>query len=896
MSIGSILYNLIIYPPVQIIEFAYMLFYKVFKNPSIAILGISVAVTFSCLPLYVVAEKWQEIERDTQKRLSPMLTNIKAVFKGDERFMILQEFYRQNHYHPLYALRSSFGVLIQIPFFIAAYTYLSHMEALKGVSLFFIRDLGAPDSFTRIGGFPVNILPIVMTLINVISGIIYTKGFPFRDKVQLYGIAAVFLVLLYHSPAGLVIYWTMNNILSLIKNIFYKLKNPLNVLYICICILITCIIFYLLFIGRGQLWKKIFLSTVFALIYFIPLFIRFGNYILKKWLVNFLNNKKTVFILFFTSSITLVLLIGLCIPSIAISSSPDEFSFIDTYKSPMAFLLNSFSQTAGFFLLWPAIIFALYKEKLRTSAAFLFVIFSVYAIINAFVFQGNYGIISTTYTFIGGNVLTAPNYLTLINILVFVIIIALSVIVIKKKKIVILNSIVSIAISFLCIFSIYNLVIIAHGYRKVLTMVESSGPEIHKINPVFSLSKTGKNVIVLMQDNTPNGFLKYIFAEHPQLVNQFDGFVYYPNTVSFGIHTLTGVPPIWGGYEYTPREMNKNVSEPLKDKHNNALMVLPLLFKKADYDVTVADQSWANYSWYADLSIYDNTGINTTTTIRKYSTLWYMQHDLGDNNFTSKKIMRNTVWFSLLKISPLFLRSIIYDDGFYWSPENQGTSIANFINNYSALYYLPELTTYDSEKSSVLFLTNELDHECVFLQYPDYVPVSNVTNKGTGKFSNSVDYHTNNAFYLLFGNFLDVLKKNNVYDNTRIIIVADHGMNAGIYKDLKIPFNGENIEKLNPILLVKDFDAKGPLKTDTSFMTNADVPEIAIQGIIPNAANPFTGKILTSESKKSGVTVSDTPLSMPYQHTKYKFNITSDQWFHVHDNIFDPNNWEKADN
>jgi hypothetical protein len=37
-----------------------------------------------------------------------------------------------------------------------------------------------------------------MTLINIVSGAIYTKGFPLREKVQLYLMALIFLVLLYH--------------------------------------------------------------------------------------------------------------------------------------------------------------------------------------------------------------------------------------------------------------------------------------------------------------------------------------------------------------------------------------------------------------------------------------------------------------------------------------------------------------------------------------------------------------------------------------------------------------------------------------------------------------------------------------------------------------------------
>ena len=99
----TLFYNLIISPPVQIIEVTFMVFQKTFSSPSVAILGVSVVVTFLCLPLYVVAEKWQNTERELQKRMNLMMINIKSAFKGDERFLLLQEFYRQNHYHPIYA-------------------------------------------------------------------------------------------------------------------------------------------------------------------------------------------------------------------------------------------------------------------------------------------------------------------------------------------------------------------------------------------------------------------------------------------------------------------------------------------------------------------------------------------------------------------------------------------------------------------------------------------------------------------------------------------------------------------------------------------------------------------------------------------------------------------------
>ena len=109
----SILYTVIIYPLVQIIELVYGAFDLTFNIPGVSIIGVSVAVTLLCLPLYAVAEHWQQVERDTEKKLKPGVERIKKSFKGDEQYMILSTYYRENHYHRLWRLRSSFWVLIR---------------------------------------------------------------------------------------------------------------------------------------------------------------------------------------------------------------------------------------------------------------------------------------------------------------------------------------------------------------------------------------------------------------------------------------------------------------------------------------------------------------------------------------------------------------------------------------------------------------------------------------------------------------------------------------------------------------------------------------------------------------------------------------------------------------
>ena len=167
---ASALFAAIIAPLVNILEFFYVLFEETTGSEGVAVVGLSFVVTLCTLPLYMVAERWQEEERRIQARLRYRVKRIKEAFKGDEQYMMLMAFYRVNNYHPLMALRSSFSLLIQIPFFIAAYTFLSHLEPLRGYRFLFISDFGSPDGALRIGSLTLNVLPILMTAINCVSG------------------------------------------------------------------------------------------------------------------------------------------------------------------------------------------------------------------------------------------------------------------------------------------------------------------------------------------------------------------------------------------------------------------------------------------------------------------------------------------------------------------------------------------------------------------------------------------------------------------------------------------------------------------------------------------------------------------------------------------------------
>ncbi|MBQ9239181.1 MAG: YidC/Oxa1 family membrane protein insertase [Treponema sp.] len=893
------LYTLIIYPLIQVIEFAFFLFESVFKNPGIAVIGVSAAVSVLCLPLYIVAERWQQLERDTQKRLAPGMAHIKAAFSGDEQYMMLSTYYRENHYHPLMALRSSFGLLIQIPFFIAAYTFLSHLTTLKGASFFFIRDMGSPDALLHIGSFPINVLPIAMTLINITASAIYTKGFAIKEKLQIYGMALVFLVLLYASPAGLVLYWTMNNVFSLIKNIFYKIKHPIALLYTLCALCIIGADWFLLFKHTGPWQKRLALAAVLTLLLFTPLIVKGIRYLLDTALQPIVADKKTRFLLFLLSACALCLLAGYVIPSYVINSSAVEFADVDQYGNPLIFLFETSLQMIGLCVFWPLCIYLLFHERIQTIIALVMPIALLVGLVNTFCFSGNYGTISRLMAF-AASIPPVGKPLLALNLLAMCVCITLPVIIMWAKCPKILTGLVTIVLMTECAIGIVHTVTINGAYRSYKKETAQTLKETTAVVPVFHLSKTGRNVIVFMLDRAENAYVTPIFDAYPELYDIYDGFMLYKNTISYSESTLLGVPPIFGGYEYTPVEMNRRSSEQNVDKHNEALLVLPRIFtEQADFEATCSDLSWANYRWISDMSICDPypniTGLNLQ---QKYTAAYIRENpDSVQTGITSYIIKRNLGWFSVFKMLPLFLRDSVYDTGNWCSANELQTDTMIFLNYYSVLHFLPRLTDFSAQKNVYCTITNDTTHENVSLQPPDYIPAAHITAKGPEPIAHYGGIDGNIAALKLIGTWLEYLKAHDCYDNTRIIMVADHGIGSGDGQLLDFPADWpmqHNPDHNHPLLLVKDFNATGPLTVNTDFMTNADVPALALKDIIAEPVNPFSGNPIATippeQKKASGIFI--TYNWSPDSNPPNTFRIPDEDWYTVSGNMFDAANWQ----
>ncbi|MGP1458108.1 MAG: YidC/Oxa1 family membrane protein insertase [Treponema sp.] len=891
---SGMLFNIIIYPIIQIVEFIFMLSQRIFSNTGFSVMCISVAVTVLCLPLYAVAEQWQERERQTQNRLKSGIARIKAAFKGDEQYMILSVFYKQNHYHPMMALRSSFGLLIQVPFFIAAYSYLSHLEILRGTPFLFIRDLGAPDALLTVGGGGggTNLLPIAMTLINVIAGAVYTRGFAFKEKAQLYGMALLFLVLLYNSPAGLVLYWTLNNVFSLLKNIYYKIKSPhkMNVLLWAGAAAFVFVIAYLNYyrIGGNARVRKILTFILAAAAFTLAVFPIVQKRI-KVDLTKILSGKES-FALFITSALLLTLTSGFLLPTNMIVSSPQEFSYVDRYASPLFFIGNTLTQAIGFCVFWPLALYFLFSDKTKRIFAVTAAFVAVSALINAFIFPGKYGFISTALVFAYD--VKHPLSESAINLGALAIVAFAVAAVIQFKKTKMLTTLAALASFSLFALSSFNVIRIAGAFKSLASYRKpEQAAGATSVEPIFSLSKKGKNVVVLMVDRAISVLVPYVFDDYPALKTQYSGFTFYPNTVSFNGYTSLGSPPIFGGYESTPTAINARKDVPLLQKRNEALMMMPRIFDEHGFHVTATDLPYANGNWIPDMSIFEPyPNIKTYVTDSFYTDLWCTENNLHLPS-ASDVLKRNMIWYSLLKTSPLLLRESIYGSG-NWGALTRNVALRKTLNGYAVLDYLPRLVSIvDDNSSNALIMNNNTTHEYSLLQAPEYRPVTAVTEFGSGKYAKRIDYSVNAATVMRLADWFAYMKKNGVYDNTRIIIVSDHGPEENVVTRNHLPFEQD---QFNAFLMVKDFNAVGDIKTDNTFMTNADVPSLALADLIENPVNPFTGNPITQDAKKDPVYIAISGTQLLGTNA-YQFLIDPKQDFYVHGNLFEPENWVPAD-
>ena len=911
MSLITILQTLLIGPLKLIFEIIFVVAERVIRSPGLAIVALSLVINVLMLPLHRRADAIQEESRDKEAQLRDGVAHIKKTFTGDERMMILQTYYRQNDYRPTDVLNGSVSLLLEVPFFMAAYQFLSNLAMLNGESFGPIADMGAPDGMLVIGSIAINVMPILMTLINVLSGAIYSKGFPMKTKIQMYGLALLFLVVLYDSPSGLVFYWTLNNLFSLLKNMITRIPGAKKAGIVGMFVAgVGVAIFGAFFYQSISLKRTIFVVGV-GILMTLPMVMQLlkGKIKLPQRKMQATPNKK----MFVLGSLFLTVQLGMVIPSTYISASPQEFVDPNYFHDPLLYIAMATLLAAGILMVWMRVFYWLANDKAKCVADKLVWILCGVALVNYMFFGRNLGMIYSNLQFAEKD-LRFAELAPVVNLLVLAVVAVVMYLVSVKWQRQVVSVLLAGSIA-LAGMSVLNMRTIRQETQPIKEMSEAQTMEV----PNFRLSQEGQNVVVIMLDRAVGQMVPYIFNEKPELMEKFDGFTHYDNTISFGSFTVFGSPALAGGYEYTPVEMNKRSDEPLVEKHNEALRVMPVLFSQNGYETSILDPVYANYQWLPDLSIYDAyPEIDAYLTNGVFVDGAQRQAEIDAN-------YRNFFCFSLMKSAPVSLQISLYSKGTYnraTSPDDlyagqieENVSVARgfrgtTMDEYAILENMTTMTEITSEDvNTYMFFDNNLTHEPMILQAPEYVPVAEVDNTEYDKAHadrftvngrtlkvqtpyQMGHYHVNMAAMMRLGEWFDYLRENGVYDNTRIIIASDHGRNLRLVEELEHDLGEElpyDVSRYNALLMVKDFGSTG-FTTSSEFMTNADVATLSVAGLIENPVNPFTGKLIDNSEKYAHDQL--IIRSQDWGVVRNQGNtFRACEWATVRDNLWDPANW-----
>ena len=806
-------------------------------------------------------------------------------------------------------IRDFLPLLIDIPFLIVAYRYLRQLQVFQGVAFGPIADLGAPDALLRLSGHTVNLLPLLMAFLGLLAGLVYTRGRPIRVKILACIKVAACLVLLYKAPASLTLYWLFNSLICLGFAILYRLFEPRRVLHILLSVLglmIVCLI-----IRRGINHRAFIKLMLIAFGVLLQLPLLSGIFRKPPKSRPSVRESKDDRALFLVGGAFLTLFIGALIPLNVIQSSPEEFVDISNFHTSLQYVASSLMLAAGAFLLWPSVYYRLLPGKARRSLGLVMILLCVIAAIDYFFFGNGYGTMSTELIYESRLVILKKDVLT--NMAAIMVGAALVLLAWKKGRD-ILPMVGAAACLALVVMSAFGAISIQSAYHQLLSNTQTRNDDK---GISFPLDRSGKNVMVIMVDRGMGRFLPYIMQEKPELQQRFSGFTYYGNTLSYGSHTNVGAPGVFGGYEYTPLEMHRRSDELLADKHNEALKLMPALFHENGYDVTVCDPPYAGYKQVPDLSIYDDLpDINTYITLTNDA----IQNEEMLRHCDEVR-HRNFFCYGFFRSAPLFMQRILYCFGQYnevgasWTQVAVGLTKAtgmnySFMKNSGVLSNLPDYSNIrDEGKNTFLMFYNATPHQPTLLQEPDYTPAMSVDNTayegadsvirqgldGTTLEMTTINqvehYHANMATMLLLANWFDYLRSNGVYDNTRIIIVSDHGFRMDGLFDLRFsPTNAQDMLYYCPLLMVKDFDSTEFTVDNSTFMTNADTPLLALDGLVENPVNPFTGKALSDAQKH-----------LPEQQVAHEANVRPYsnngttykglEWYANKNNIFDLSDW-----
>lgn len=206
--------------------------YTIFRNWGVAIIFLAIFLNLILFPLTVKSLK----SMHKMQELHPQMEKLKVQFKGDPQKLNkeIMELYKKYNINPL---SGCLPMILQMPIFIALYNALIKSVELRGAGFLWVKDLSLPDAvgipFTLpLIGNSINILPLLMIVGMVVQQKMSTKSMGAaiteeqkqQQKIMLIIMPVMFGFIFYNMPSGLVLYWLVNTILTIVEQ-YVVLKN-----------------------------------------------------------------------------------------------------------------------------------------------------------------------------------------------------------------------------------------------------------------------------------------------------------------------------------------------------------------------------------------------------------------------------------------------------------------------------------------------------------------------------------------------------------------------------------------------------------------------------------------------------------------------------------------------
>ncbi len=194
-------------------------FNSIFHSYGVAIILFTILIK---LLLYPLTHKQFESMAKMQK-IQPVINQLREQYKDNPKQMNaeLMKVYKKYKVNPF---GGCLPMILQIPIFFAIWDMLQYSLELRSASFLWIKSLALPDTIGHFAGIAINPLPIIMGITMIIQQKLSSSGT--NQKAMMYLMPLIFLFIFWNMPSGLVLYWTLQNVLSIAQQ--YYLNKKIN--------------------------------------------------------------------------------------------------------------------------------------------------------------------------------------------------------------------------------------------------------------------------------------------------------------------------------------------------------------------------------------------------------------------------------------------------------------------------------------------------------------------------------------------------------------------------------------------------------------------------------------------------------------------------------------------